>query len=280
MSDNKKPQNIIGVFDSGLGGLTIFKYFLSELPGYNYIYLGDNARLPYGAKSPETIYNYTREAVEFLFKSGCNLIIIACNTASAQALHRLQQEYLPKHYPNRRILGVIRPLVEAITNNPKNKNVGVIGTKATIASNAYKIELQKLNPNLKVEQQSAPLLVPLIEEGWFKKPETKMILKKYLRPLKTKQIDALILGCTHYPFLYQEVKKFMGRKISVPHPGEIIAHSLKKYLARHDELNLQAETSPSRHYFTTDDPIFFKDLAEKFLEQKITKLEKANIADL
>lgn len=280
MSDNKKPQNIIGVFDSGLGGLTIFKYFLKELPEYNYIYLGDNARLPYGAKSPETIYNYTREAVEFLFKSGCNLIIIACNTASAQALHRLQQEYLPKHYPDRRILGVIRPLVEAITNNPKNKNVGVIGTKATIASNAYKIELQKLNPNLKVEQQSAPLLVPLIEEGWFKKPETKMILKKYLRPLKMKQIDALILGCTHYPFLYQEVKKFMGRRISVPHPGEIIAHSLKKYLAKHQELDLKPETNPYRHYFTTDDPIFFKDLAEKFLEQKITKLEKANIADL
>jgi len=280
MLDNKKPQNIIGVFDSGLGGLTIFKYFLKELPEYNYIYLGDNARLPYGAKSPETIYNYTREAVEFLFKSGCNLIIIACNTASAQALHRLQQEYLPKHYPDRRILGVIRPLVEAITNNPKNKNVGVIGTKATIASNAYKIELQKLNPNLKVEQQSAPLLVPLIEEGWFKKPETKMILKKYLRPLKTKQIDALILGCTHYPFLYQEVKKFMGRRISVPHPGEIISYSLKKYLTKHGELNLKPETNPYRHYFTTDDPIFFKDLAEKFLEQKITKLEKANIADL
>lgn len=280
MPDNKKPQNIIGVFDSGLGGLTIFKYFLKELPEYNYIYLGDNARLPYGAKSPETIYDYTREAVEFLFKSGCNLIIIACNTASAQALHRLQQEYLPKHYPDRRILGVIRPLVEAITNNPKNNQVGVIGTKATIASNAYKIELQKLKPGLKVEQQSAPLLVPLIEEGWFKKPETKMILKKYLRPLKMKQVDALILGCTHYPFLYKEVKKFMGRRINVPHPGEIIAKSLKKYLARHAELNLKAEINPSRHYFTTDDPIFFKDLAEKFLEQKITKLEKANIADL
>jgi glutamate racemase len=280
MLNNKNPQNIIGVFDSGLGGLTIFKYFLKELPEYNYIYLGDNARLPYGAKSPETIYNYTREAVEFLFEAGCNLIIIACNTASAQALRRLQQEYLPRHYPERRILGVVRPLAETVANNPKYKKVGVMGTKATIASNAYKIELQKLNPALQVEQQSAPLLVPLIEEGWFKKPETKMILKKYLRPLKTKQIEALILGCTHYPFLYREVKKIMGQRIAVPHPGEIIAQSLKRYLTKHPDLNLRPETSPSRHYFTTDDPTVFKSLAEKFLEQKITKLEKANITKL
>lgn len=283
MSENKnnpaKAKNIIGIFDSGLGGLTVFKYFLNELPDYNYIYLGDNARLPYGAKSQETIYTYTREAIEFLFKAGCNLIIIACNTASAQALHRLQEEYLPKHYPNRRILGVIRPLAEAIANNKKYKRIGILGTKATINSNAYEIELKKINPSLEVIQQSAPLLVPLIEEGWLKKPETKMILKKYLHPLKTKQIDALILGCTHYPFLYKETVKIMGNKIAVPHPGEIIAGSLKNYLERHGELGLTSVTKPTRKYYTTDNPELFKSLAEKFLEKKITNLEQADIAE-
>lgn len=275
-----KPKNIIGVFDSGLGGLTVFKYFLSELPKYNYIYLGDNARLPYGSKSSETIYNYTREAVDFLFKAGCNLIIIACNTASAQALSRLQEEYLPEHYPNRRILGVIRPLAETVANNKKYKLVGIIGTKATINSNAYKLELEKINPAIKVEQHSAPLLVPLIEEGWLKKPETKMILKKYLHPLKTKQIDALILGCTHYPFLYKETVKIMGKKIAVPHPGEIIAASLQDYLKRHSELGLAPAAKPMRKYYTTDSPKLFKELAEKFLGQTIDNLEQADIAEI
>jgi len=276
MSDSK-VKNIIGVFDSGLGGLTVFKYFLKELPEYNYIYLGDNARLPYGSKSPEVIYEYTREAVEFLFKQGCNLIIIACNTASAQALHRLQQEYLPKNYPKRRILGVIRPLVEATSNNKNFKSVGVLGTKATINSGAYEIELKKIKPDLKVIQQAAPLLVPLIEENWLKKPETKMILKKYLHPLKTKQINALILACTHYPFLYQDIKKIMGNKIAVPHPGEIIAASLKKYLNKHTELNLTKTNKATTQYYTTDNPALFKKMAEQFLEQKINKLQQVDI---
>ena len=278
MSDNK-AKNIIGVFDSGLGGLTVFKYFLSDLPEYNYIYLGDNARLPYGTKSQETIYEYTREAVEFLFKQGCNLVIIACNTASSQALRKIQQEYLPKHYPDRRVLGVIRPLVEAVVNNKKYKRVGILGTKATVNSRAYEIELKKLNPGLEVLQQSAPLLVPLIEEGWSKRPETKMILKKYLHPLKTKQIETLILACTHYPYLYNDIKKIMGRKINVPHPGEIVAASLKKYLARHGELALSGVDKPTRQYYTTDNPELFQALGEKFLEHKISKLTQANITE-
>ena len=147
-NNSKKTKNIIGVFDSGLGGLTVLKYFLRDLPGYNYMYLGDSARLPYGEKSAGTIYEYTREAVDFLFAAGCNLIIIACNTASAQALRRLQQQYLPLAYPKRRVLGVIRPLAEKIVNQPKIKTIGVIGTKATINSHAYKTEIQKLNPEL------------------------------------------------------------------------------------------------------------------------------------
>jgi len=273
-------QNIIGVFDSGLGGLTALKHFLKELPAYNFLYLGDNARVPYGEKSPEIIYEYTREAVDFLFAAGCRLIILACNTASAQALRRLQQEYLPAKYPERRILGVVRPLVEDIARRKNLQKVGIIGTKATIASRAYEIEIHKLNPDIKVEQQSAPLLVPLIEEGWAKKPETKMILKKYLRPLKTKQIDALILACTHYPFLYAEIAKIMGRRIIVPHPGEIIAASLKNYLARHPELGLQPANQPSRRYYLTDKPLLFKKLAENFLGQKNLDLQQVEISNL
>lgn len=273
----ENPKNIIGVFDSGLGGLTVLKYFLRDLPDYNYIYLGDNARLPYGEKSQETIYEYTREAVDFLFAAGCNLVIIACNTASSQALRRLQHEYLPTAYPNRRILGVIRPLAEAIANNPKIKSVGVIGTKATIKSNAYKLELEKLKPELKIEQQATPLLVPLIEEGWAHKPETKMILKKYLRPLKAKQIDALILGCTHYPFLHQEIAAIMGRRIFVPQPGEIIAKSLADYLARHEELGLKPAASHKYKFYTTDDTNLFKEWGEKFLGRKIEDLEQIKL---
>lgn len=279
MSDNK-GKNIIGVFDSGLGGLTVFKNFLSDLPEYNYIYLGDNARLPYGSKSSETIYNYTREAVEFLFKEGCNLVIIACNTATAQALRKIQQEYLPKHYPERRVLGVIRPLVETVANNKNNKRVGVLGTKATINSNSYEIELKKINPKLEVYQQAAPLLVPLIEEDWLKRPETKMILKKYLHPLKTKQINTLILACTHYPYLYKEIKKIMGKNISVPHPGEIISASLKKYLSAHPELELSANEKPTRQFYTTDNPKLFKELGERFLEQKIPNLKQVEISEV
>lgn len=277
MSENK-PKNIIGVFDSGLGGLTILKYFLRDLPQYNYLYLGDNARLPYGSKSPETIYEYSREATDFLFSHGCNLIIIACNTASAQALRRLQQEYLPKKYPDRRILGVIKPLVESV-GGKRFKKIGVLGTKATVNSGAYEHELKKINPKAIVHQQSAPLLVPLIEEGWLKKPETKMILKKYLHPLKTKQIDSLILACTHYPFLHKEVVKIMGKRVSVPHPGEIVAASLKDYLTRHPELGIEASSSPLIKYYTTDMPENFKVSAEKFLGKKITNLSQADISD-
>lgn len=279
MSDKDK-QNIIGVFDSGLGGLTVFKYLIQTLPQYNYLYLGDTARLPYGEKSPETIYEYAREAMDFLFQAGCRLIIIACNTASAQALRRLQQEYLPVKYPDRRILGVIRPLAESVASQKKLKRVGIIGTKATIASGAYPSEIAKLRPEMEIIQTAAPLLVPLIEEGWAGKPETKMILKKYLRPLKTKDIEALILACTHYPFLYKEIKGVLGRRVLLPQPGEIIVQSLDQYLKRHPELGLEPSPAPSRRYCTTDDTEAFKALGEKFLGQGIKSVELVKISRL
>lgn len=276
-SKNKETKNIIGVFDSGLGGLSVLRHFLKTLPEYNYMYLGDNARVPYGEKSPEKIYEYSCEAADFLFKSGCNLIIVACNTASAQALPRLQQEWLPKHYPDRRILGVIKPLAEYAAASGQNR-IGVIGTKSTIASGAYKIEIGKINPKISVVEKSAPLLVPLIEEGWSKKPETKMILKKYLRPLKEACVQTIILACTHYPFLISDIKRISGKKINVPDPGEIVADSLKEYLQRHQELDLKKTKKSSLKFFTTDKQKLFKELGRKFLGREISNLKEAKLS--
>ncbi len=268
---------MIGVFDSGYGGLTVLKYFLKDLPGYNYIYFGDNARTPYGSKSQEVIYNYTREVVDFLFSKNCDLIIVACNTASAQALRKIQQEYLPTKYSNKRVLGVVRPLVEKVAENKNIKRVGVLGTKATINSHVYEIELHKINPELEVFEQSAPLLVPLIEEGWTKKAETKKILKKYLRPLKEKKIESLILACTHYPFLFKEIKNIMGKNCEVYNPGEIIAISLADYLKTHKELKIEKQKNSSLEFYTTDDINKFREIGGKFLKQKIAKIEKVEL---
>ena len=171
---------MIGVFDSGFGGLTVLKEFLKVLPDYDYIYLGDNVRAPYGNKSDEVIYNYTRQAVDFLFKQGCEIVILACNTASAKALRKIQHDYLPKFYPNKRVLGIVVPAVETAVRLSRGHKLGVIGTTVTINSGVYKKELEKLRNDLKIFQQACPLLVPLIEEGWAHKPEGKMILKKYL----------------------------------------------------------------------------------------------------
>ncbi len=276
LKSEKDSNNYIGVFDSGLGGLSVLKHFKKELPSYNYIYLGDNARVPYGEKSPELIYEYSKQAVDFLFEKGCKIIIIACNTASAQALRKLQQEYLPEKYPDRKILGVIRPLAEEVIKSKISK-VGVIGTRSTIKSSAYEEEIKNLNEKIIVEQKASPLLVPLIEEGWSKKPETKMILKKYLKPLKTKNVKLLILGCTHYPFLLKDIRRICGKNILVPDPGEVIAKSLKKYLSKHTELKLTETKTPKTQYYLTDKNSLFTGLAERFLEEKITNVESANL---
>ena len=275
---NNKQKNIIGVFDSGLGGLTVLKNFLKLLPEYNYLYLGDNARLPYGEKSSETIYEYSRQALSFLFDSGCNLVIIACNTASAQALRKLQQEYLIKNHPNKRVLGVIRPLAEEVLKK-KKKVVGVIGTRSTINSKAYIKEVQSIDEEIKIEQVATPLLVPLIENAWHKKPETKMILKKYLRRLKDKKISMLILACTHYPFLIKDIRRICGKNIEVPDPGEIIAESLKKYLERHPELGIKKTKNPKRLFFSTERNPLFNSLAESFVGQKIKEFKYINLND-
>lgn len=268
---------MIGIFDSGLGGLTILKSILKTLPNYDYLYLGDNARAPYGNKHQDVIYDYTKQAVDFLFAKGCKIIIIACNTASSEALRKIQQKHLSKAYPDRRVLGVIKPLVEKIAQDDKIRLVGVIGTKATISSNIYPTELKNLTPKIKVEQVTAPLLVPLIEEGWTTEPETKSILKKYLRPLKEKNVQILIPACTHYPFLFSDMKRFMPKKCEVLNTGEIVAASLLDYLRRHAELGVKSSRRPKIEFYTTDDIEKFKILGEKFLGEKIKKIKKISL---
>ncbi|MDO8569810.1 MAG: glutamate racemase [bacterium] len=267
---------MIGIFDSGFGGLTVFKEIKKALPNYSYLYLGDNLRAPYGDRSQEVIYQYAEEAVDFLFKQGCELIILACNTASAEALKKLQQEWLPRHAPEKRILGVIRPLAEEAIKASRFGRIGVIGTKATVESKAYQRELKALNPGLKIFQQAAPLLVPLIEEGWLKTTATRMILKKYLRPLKDSQIDTLILGCTHYPLLMKEFKQIVGQRIKVLDAPKIVAVKLIDYLQRHPEIEQKLGKQKTVRYLTTGSLEQFNHLASKFLGTEV-KAEKVSL---
>jgi glutamate racemase len=273
----KLNKNFIGVFDSGLGGLTVLKDILKILPKYNYVYLGDTARVPYGNRSKEIIYQYTKEAIDFLFSKGAGLIIIACNTSSAEALRKIQKEYLPQKYPQQKVLGVIRPLAEYFSKDQKIKKVGVIGTTATINSQAYPKEINKLNKNKKIFSQNTPLLVPLVEENWLQQTETKSILSKYLKNLKKQKIEALIMGCTHYPFLHQDIKKIMGPNCSVPNTGLIVAKSLKDYLKRHPELKLNEVKKPNLEFYTTDNPQKFKIIGEKFLKRPMKSLQKISL---
>lgn len=271
---------MIGVFDSGFGGLTVLKAFLTKLPQYDYAYLGDNARTPYGNKSQAVIYAYTRQAVEFLFARGCVLVILACNTASAKALRRIQQELLPAKYPDHRVLGVVIPLAEAGVDVSRYGRIGVIGTRATIESGVYDQELAKLRPDIKVFGQACPLLVPLVEEDWVGKPETNMILKKYLYRVKRKKIDTLILGCTHYPFLQKDIERIMGKNCRVLNGPETVSEKLIDYLSRHSEIEVRISRKKTVTFFTTDDPGRFRLLGQKFLRHNIPDVEQAVFGDL
>lgn len=222
----------IGIFDSGVGGLLIAKAIRKLMPEYDYVYLGDTKRVPYGNRSHETVYEFTLEAVDYLFrKENCAIIIIACNTASARALRRIQQEYLPKNSPNKRVLGVLIPAAEETKDFQK---IGILATKGTVASGTFIDEIKKINNKIKVFQNSAPMLVPLIEEGETKLAEP--FIKKYLKVLLDKKIDALVLGCTHYPIYKKEIKKLVGKNIKVISQDEIVPKKLKAYLAKHTEI--------------------------------------------
>lgn len=267
---------MIGVFDSGLGGLTIFKELLKELPDYNYIYLGDNARVPYGSRSPEIIYQFTEEAVDYLFKKGCEIIILACNTASSNALRKIQQEYLPKNYPQRRVLGVIRPAVEEACEKSFNERIGIIGTEATINSGAFEREIKKIKPEVKVYSIACPLLVPIIEAGEIHWPGLDLILDKYLMPLRKKAVGSLILGCTHYSLIKDKIQKHIGKAVRLISEEEVVPYKLKDYLWRHQEIEKRLKREKKVRYLVTAYSQRFEELAKMFLGKEV-KFEKIEI---
>jgi len=275
---------MIGVFDSGFGGLTTLKSLLEKLPEYDYIYLGDNARAPYGNKSHEIIYEHVCEALRFLFAQGCDLVILACNSASTKALRQVQQEFLPNNYPDKKVLGVIVPVVEGVVEfieakklDKKKFRVGVIGTRATIESKVFDRELLKKDFHGEIFSKACPLLVSLVEENWIDKSETKTILKKYLQPLKTNNINILVLACTHYPILFKQIQHTIGRKVFILNPPEIVAEKLKNYLTRHQEVEQKLSKNKKRLFYTTDDINKFAVFTSKFLNLKNPQIEKVKI---
>jgi glutamate racemase len=239
----------IGVFDSGMGGLIILKQLAQQLPDYDYIYLGDTARVPYGDRSPETIYLFTEQAVEWLFRQGCEIIIMACNTSSAQALRKIQQCYLPGRYGDRRILGVVIPTVESVPQSSANQKIGILATQATVNSEVYIKEFRKLLPEAEIFQQSAPLLVPLIESGQLELAEKTAL--EYIQPLLEKNIQTLILGCTHYELLEQKIQKDLPGGIKVVSQGKVIPGKLQNYLSRHPEIETKLGKNQKKEFYAT-----------------------------
>lgn len=257
----------IGIFDSGFGGLTVFRSIFKVLPAYDYIYLGDTARAPYGNRSFHSIHEYTWECVQWLFQQGCPLVILACNTASAKALRTIQQIDLKTQDPSRRVLGVIRPTAEVIGNFTQTKHIGVLGTKGTVSSGSYKIEIDHFWPEVKVFQQACPLWVPLIENGEHDQPGANYFVKKYLDQLlaQSPEIDTLLLACTHYPLLLDKINAYLPGHIKAIPQGDIVASSLIDYLKRHPEMETNISKGATQQFFTTtDDTADFDHYAELF----------------
>lgn len=244
----------IGVFDSGYGGLTVLKELVKTLPQYDYMYLGDNARSPYGTRSFETVYHYTLECVQWFFSRGCSLVILACNTASAKALRTIQQNDLPHIAPDKRVLGVIRPTTETIGQFSQTHNVGIMATSGTVASQSYPIEIAKFFPDVKVYQEACPLWVPLIENNETDNPGATYFVKKYIHSLfqKGENIDVVLLACTHYPLMKDLIKEYLPIQVKLISQGEIVAASLADYLQRHPEIEQKCSKSGRVEFFTTD----------------------------
>ncbi len=261
----------IGIFDSGYGGLTIFRSIRAALPQYDYVYLGDNAHAPYGNLSLETIYHYTLKCVKRLFSKGCPLVILACNTASANALRRIQQDYLPEHAPDKRVLGVIRPTAEVIGNYSKTGVVGVMGTKGTIHSGAYLDEIHRFFPDMTVFQQVCRLWVPLIEDGEYDSPGADYFVQKYTQNLlaQSAEMDTILLGCTHYPLLADKIRKYLPGHMRLVSQGTLVADSLTDYLQRHPWLEEKISRKGRMKFFTTDDPEDFDNHAAVFFGQPV-----------
>jgi len=249
-----QKANPIGVFDSGYGGLTVIKEIINELPRYDYIYLGDNARAPYGNRSFETVYRYTLECVKWFFEQGCHLVILACNTASAKALRTIQQNDLPKIDKEKRVLGVIRPTAEVIGGFSESKHIGILGTSGTVASNSYVLEIQKFYPGIKVYQQACPMWVPLVENNEYDNHGTDFFVKKYIQQLLAQDvaIDTILLACTHYPLLLEKIKEYSPADMKILTQGRIVAESLEDYLRRHPEIENKCSKNGHREFYTTD----------------------------
>jgi len=256
----------IGIFDSGYGGLTVFRSIAEKLPQYDYIYLGDNARSPYGDHSFETIYKYTLECVEWLFAQGCELVILACNTASAKALRTIQQKDLPEKYPDRRVLGVIRPTAEVIDQFTSSKNVGVMGTRGTVNSMSYLLEIKKIYPEINIFQQSCPMWVPLIENNEHLQSGADFFIQEYCNSLmhQSADIDCVLLACTHYPLLLPKLKQVFPDYINILTQGEIVANSLVDYLQRHPEIEENLAINGNKSFYTSGDPSAFDEHASVF----------------
>lgn len=270
------PENQpIGIFDSGFGGLTVLKSIVKQLPQYDYIYLGDNARAPYGIRSYETVYHYTLECVKKLFSMGCNLVILACNTASAKALRTIQQRDLPVIDPSRRVLGVIRPSAEEIGKITRSRNVGILGTNGTVQSESYVLEIKKLFPDIETTQEACPMWVPLVENDEYAGEGADYFVKKNIDRLmrKNPSIDSIILGCTHYPLLMEKIIKYTPSGVKVISQGDIVAASLEDYLKRHPEMETRCSKGGSKLYFTTDSPELFNRQATIFLGKEIASTQ-------
>lgn len=262
----------IGVFDSGYGGLTILKEIRKALPEYDFIYLGDNARTPYGTRSFEVVYEFTLQAVIRLFELGCPLVILACNTASAKALRSIQQNDLPYLDKSRRVLGVIRPTAESIGEATKTRHVGILATSGTIRSESYPMEIKKLFPDIKVTGVACPMWVPLVENKEFNSEGADFFVKKYIDELlnKDNEIDTIVLGCTHYPLLIDKIKKYTPESINIITQGEYVARSLKDYLNRHKEIASRCIKKGKCDFLTTESVEKFKESASIFLHEDVT----------
>ena len=265
----------IGVFDSGYGGLTILRKLQEQLPQYDFVYLGDNARSPYGSRSMRVVYQFTKEAVERLFDLGCPLVILACNTASAKALRQIQQEDLPKldgGSMRRRVLGIIRPTVECIDTLTCTKHVGILATEGTVSSESYVAEIHKLYPDVTVVQEACPLWVPIVETGESDSPGTDFFVRKHLERLlaQDEKIDTIILGCTHYPILMPKIQRLLTPSIKVVAQGELVAKSLEEYLVRHPEMAAQFTRGGTTRYYTTEQTERFSRTASIFFDTPIS----------
>ena len=268
LSSNPGP---IGIFDSGYGGLTILHGIRQLLPEYDYLYLGDNARAPYGPRSFDVVYEFTRQAVVKLFEMGCHLVILGCNTASAKALRTIQQNDLPQIDPERRVLGVIRPTAEVIGGLTESRHVGIFATEGTIRSESYNLEIQKLHPDIKVTGVACPFWVPLVEYNEADSPGADYFVKKRIDQImhKDPEIDAIILGCTHYPLLMPKILKYLPTGVRVVPQGEYVAESLKNYLERHPQMEQRCSKGAAVHYPTTENPQKFKEQAQIFLHEPV-----------